>query len=139
MVDVPSAEQATKKWVRSIANVPSNYSDGVDGAKDVIAKGVAAEDLYQQKLQESMADRRRAKNLAKVTDSEWKASAKDKGASRIGPGMRAAEGDFRGGIAGVLNELAGIDLPARTADPEQNVINRVLPIAKRLSDWKKRG
>lgn len=137
MVDTKPLAQVQKNWEGSIARVPSAYKDGVAGASNVIAKGVAAESLYQEKLQESFATNRRATNLAKVTDAEWKSAAMDKGARRIGEGMTKASGKFNKGIANVLTTIQGVTIAPRTSDPMQNVDNRVKPIVAALAAMKK--
>lgn len=136
-MDTKSLEQTKKAWNDAIGRVPQAYQDGVKNAKDVIAKGVAAEALYAQKLQETIASGKRARELAKVTDESWKKAAGELGGQRIGPGMNAHKEDFGTGISAVLDVLQGIQLPARTADPAQNVANRVLPIALKLHELKK--
>jgi len=138
MVDTKPLDQVTKKWDAAIGRVPGAYTDGVNSAKDVIAKGVAAEELYKQKLQESMADGRRARNLAKVSDEQWRAAAREKGASRIGPGMTAAKGKFRAGISDVLSTIQGVSIAPRSADPMANIDNRVKPIVAALAAMKKK-
>jgi hypothetical protein len=137
MVDTKPLSQVQKKWEDSIGRVPSAYAEGVAGAKDVIAKGVAAEGLYAEKLQATIASKKRATELAKVSDSEWKAAAGDKGAKRIGAGMTAAKGKFNKGINEVLTVIQGVTISPRTADPLANVDNRVKPIVKALADMKK--
>lgn len=136
MVDTKSLEATRKNWEGAIGRVPQAYSDGVDNAKDVIAKGVAAEDLYAQKVQEAIASKRRAVNLAKVSDDQWRTAAKEKGAARIATGMTASKEKFASGMARVLSTIQGVTLPPRTADPIANVDNRVKPIVAALAKLK---
>ena len=138
MVDTKPLDVVTKKWEGAIGRVPAAYSEGVSNAKDVIAKGVAAEDLYAEKMAEAIADKRRARKLSEVSDEQWRAAAREKGAARIGPGMTAAKAKFRTGISDVLSTIQGVTLPARTADPSANIDNRVKPIALALHAMKKR-
>lgn len=132
MVDTKSVEQSSKNWEDAIGRVPAAYVAGISGAKDVIAKGVAAEDLYAQKVQEAIASKRRARKLAEVSDEQWKAAARDKGGSRIGPGMTASKDKFRTGIGRVLETIRGVTIAPRTADPMANIDNRVKPIVAAL-------
>ena len=137
MVDTKPLAQVQKKWEGSIGRVPSAFTEGVDLAKDVIAKGVAGEELYAVKVQEAIAAKRRAEKLAEVTDAEWKSAAKDKGAKRIGGGMTAAKMKFNKGISEVLTVIQGVEIAPRTADPIANVDNRVKPIVAALAAMKK--
>ena len=136
MVDTKSLDQTQKNWEGAIGRVPSAYSDGVKGAKDVIAKAIAAEDLYAAKVQEAIAKKLRAKKLAEVSDEEWRSAALDKGASRIGPGMTASKQKFNTGISKVLSTIQGVSIAPRTADPMANVDNRVKPIVAALAKLK---
>ena len=136
MVDTKSNEQATKNWEGAIGRVPSAYSEGVQGAKDVIAKGVAAEGLYAEKIQQSIASKKRARKLGEVTDEQWKAAALSKGAVRIGPGMTASKDKFRSGITKVLDTIRGVTIAPRTADPMANIDGRVKPIVAALHKLK---
>lgn len=137
MVDTKPLATVTDNYKNSIGRVSAAYKTGVGNASNVIAKGVAAEGLYQEKLQESFASNRRATNLAKVTDSEWKAAAQDKGARRIGEGMTKSLPKFNKGIAEVLSVIQGTDIAPRTSDPMANVDGRVKPLVRNLAAMKK--
>lgn len=136
MVETKSLEDTRKNWEASHGRVPGAYAAGVARAKDVIAKGVAAEDLYAQRVQEAVSAKRRAKKLAEVSDEEWRAAAQTKGARNIASGMAAAKDKFGKGIGKVLDAIHGVSLPARTADPMANVDNRVKPLVAALRKLK---
>lgn len=136
MVDTKSLDQTQKNWEASHGRVPQAYSEGVRGAKDVIAKGIAAEDLYAQKVQEAIASKRRAKKLALVSDEQWRAAALDKGASRIATGMAASKQKFNTGMSKVLSTIQSVSIAPRTSDPMANVDNRVKPIVAALAKLK---
>lgn len=136
MVDTISTEQAKKNWKDSHGRVPGAYATGVKNAKDVIAKAIAGEELYAQKVQEAISSKRRARKLAEVTDEDWRRGALDKGAARIGPGMAAAEGKYGTGIGKVLDVIRGVTIAPRSADPMANIDNRVKPIVAALHKMK---
>jgi len=136
MVDTKSLDQTQKNWEASHGRVPAAYSDGVRGAKDVIAKGVAAEALYAQKVQEAISSGRRAKKLQEVSDEQWRAAALEKGAARIATGMAASKNKFNAGMSKVLSTIQGVSIAPRTADPIANVDNRVKPIVAALHKLK---
>lgn len=137
MVNVPTAESVVTKWKRSLGNVPASYSEGIDRATNWQANAIAGEQVYAARIQEAIANGKRAKGIAKVSDSSWKTAAKLKGAARIGPGMAAAEADFRTGISEVLNVIAGVTLPPKTGDVRTDVNARVGAIAEALHNYKK--
>ena len=136
MVDTKSNEQTQKNWEASHGRVPAAYAEGVRGAKDVIAKAIAGEALYAQKVQEAVASGRRARKLAEVSDEQWRAAALDKGASRIATGMVASKAKYQRGIGRVLDTIRSVNLAPRSADPMANVDNRVKPLVKALHDLK---
>ena len=132
MVDTKSLDLSMKKWREAQGRVPQAYKDGVAAAKDVIAKGVAAESTYAEALQASIASGKRARKLQEVSDDQWRKAATEKGAVRIGPGMAAAEGKMQTGLGKVLAVIQGVTLAPRTTDPMANIDNRVKPIAAAL-------
>lgn len=136
MVETKSMEQTQKNWEASHGRIPGAYSDGVKNAKDVIAKAIAAEDLYAQKVQEAVASKRRARKLAEVSDEQWRAAALEKGAARIGPGMAAAKAQYNKGMGRVLSTIQGVTIAPRTSDPMANIDNRVKPIVAALAKLK---
>jgi len=136
MVETKSLEQTQKNWDASHGRVPAAYSDGVKGARDVIAKAIAAEDLYATKVQEAVSKRLRAKKLQNVSDEEWRSAALNKGAARIATGMAASKQKFNKGISQVLNTIQGTTIAPRTADPMANVDGRVKPIVSALHKLK---
>jgi len=132
MVETKSLEESTKNWEASHGRVPGAYAAGVARAKDVIAKGIAAEPLYAQKVQEAISSGRRAKKLAEVSDEQWRQAAREKGAARIATGMAASKAKFSRGLSTVLDVIHGVTLAPRGADPMANIDNRVKPMAAAL-------
>ena len=132
-------QQVRKRYREGAAVAGSHYSEAVKTTTGVIAKAIAGEELYAQQMQVAIANRSRAKGLAKVSDSDWQNAAAGKGAQRIGPGMSAAVEKQATGFAPFASEIdATVNaLPARTADPATNVTNRVIPIAVNLARKKR--
>jgi len=137
MVETKSLAQTEANWKNAIGRVPAAYADGVRNAKDVINKAIAGEALYAEKMQEAIQNQSRARGLQKVSDEDWRSAALNKGAARIGQGMTEAAPKFSKGMAQVLSVIQGVSLPARVADPVQNVQNRVVPIVEALAAMKK--
>jgi len=136
MVKTKSVEQAKKAWVDSIGRVPQRYADGVKASSGFKEKALAGQTVYEQRMRDANVLARRQKGLEKISDEDWKRGALNKGAKRIGQGMQASQDKFGTGIGKVIGALQEVDLPPRTADPEQNVLNRVLPIVRRLAKLK---
>lgn len=139
MVKVKPVNLVTQRWEQAIGQVPARYTAGVQAASDVIARSIAAEELWAEAMRKAIERQARAKGLQGLSDEDWRRAALQKGATRIGGGMRAALDEYREKIGKVLDVIAGISLPDKTTDPEQNVINRVVPIAKALREAKEQG
>lgn len=138
MVKTKGLERSVKNWTGSIPIVSGRYTDGVDAASGVIEASKAAEDLWAEKMAAAVAARARSKGLDKVTDADWKRKAKEKGAARIGPGMRAAEDKFRSGMSEVISTIEGVSLPPRGPSGRENLVNRAGPIVDALEALGKR-
>ena len=94
--------------------------------------------LYVEQMQKANVLARRATELAKTSDEDWKRGAREKGSARIGPGMQASKEKFGAGMGEVLATIQGVTLPPKTSDPATNVANRVVPIAVALHKLKDR-
>lgn len=138
MVKTKSLAETQKAWEDAIPRVAGRYKTGVEQAENVIENAIAAEDLWAAKMQEAIADKRRAKRLAETSTAEWKIRASGVGAQRIASGMQGSVQKFNKGMAPVLAALQSVTLPDRVADPEANVDNRVKPIVRALSALKRR-
>jgi hypothetical protein len=139
MVRIKSATEIDRKYKAAIANVPAAYKDGVQATTDWKAKALEGQDLYEAQMQNRTVLQRRAKGLQAVTDDDWKKNAAEKGSARIGAGMTAGADKRTKNYEPYRKEIESIVLPARTADPMQNVQNRVGPIAVRLRELKNKS
>ena len=137
MVRTKGAAATQANYQAAIGTVPGKYKSGIDRTQGWQADAIAGEDLYGQAVQEAVADRRRAKGLQRVSDSEWKAAAGGKGAERIGRGMSASLPKYGAAMGEVLQVIESVSIGERTTDPDTNIDNRVKPIARALHDWKR--
>jgi len=132
MVRIKSATEIDKAYKDAIGNVPAKYKTGVQATTGWKEAAIAGQGLYEQQMSDRAVLARRQKGLESVADEDWKKNTIDKGAARIGAGMTAGADKRTKNYEPYRNEIAAITLPARTADPTQNVTNRVVPIAVRL-------
>ena len=137
MVKVKSAQQIAENYAKAIANVGPAYQQGINNAQGWQQGALEAQALYEARMREADVLARRAKGISKVSDSEWKTNALNKGASRIGPGMQAGANKRTQNFEPYRQAIEGVTLAARTADPATNVQNRVLPIVMALAEKKK--
>jgi hypothetical protein len=136
MVKVKSEADIKANYEASAALVPDRFEKGVRGAswQDSALDGQA---LYEEQMRKDEILRRRASGIAKVSDETWRRSSIDKGKGVIGSRMRAASEKQIAGFRPYKAALESVTLPARTADPETNVMNRVIPIVRAMVDTKK--
>lgn len=139
MVKIKSAGEISKRYNAAIANVPNAYKEGVLATTDWKNKALEGQDLYEAQMQNRTVLARRAKGLSAVTDEEWRKAAAEKGSARIGAGMTAGADKRAKNYEPYRKEIESMVLPARTADPMQNVQNRVGTIAVRLRELKNKS
>jgi len=136
---IKSSAEISKKWDEAIGRVPAAYKEGVARTTDWQEKAASedAENLWKTKIDEAAARKARQKAIGAVSNEEWKSAAVAKGSARIGAGMTAAKAKRAAKFEPYRSAIEGIELPPKTADPAQNVTNRVIPIATTLSELKK--
>lgn len=120
-----NAEKLVKNFIATPGKVEAARSD-------------SAEALYGEKVSAAVANKSRQKALSRVSESDMNAAMQATGAANYRSGTtRGADKQVRN-VEPYLSALEGLTLPARTADPMQNVIGRVGLIATTLADLKKR-
>jgi hypothetical protein len=136
---IKSSAEISKKWDDAIGRVPAAYKEGVAGTTDWQEKAASddAENLWKTKIDEAAARKARQKAIGNVSNEDWRSAAVNKGSARIGAGMTAAKAKRASKFEPYRSAIEGLSLPPKTADPAQNVTNRVIPIATTLSELKK--
>lgn len=132
---VKSQSAIKKNFEASTALVTQRYKDGLVGA-EWKANALEGQDLYEQMMSDPAVLARRTKGIDRVSDAEWQQAATTKGAPIIAGRMKDASAKQASRFEPYRVALEGMDLPARTADPATNVLNRVTPIAVRFREIK---
>ena len=136
---VRSSEESKKAYVDGAAKAPERYKSGIrntTGWKDKAASA-EAEALYAAKMQEAISAKRRQRALEGVSEEEWKNNAINKGDAVIGRRMQEAADKQQRNWAPYGEALRNTELPPRSADPMQNVTNRVGAVVQALVAKKK--
>jgi hypothetical protein len=136
MVETKSLEDVISKWKDRAAVAEPEYRKGIDRAKDWQGKTLAAAARYASGVSAAVANKSFDKGVGKVTSEDWRAAARDKGASRFGPGVAVAEPKFRTGIGKVLTTIASVTLPDRGPAGSAQNYNRVKAIGDALHKLK---
>ena len=136
MVNVPSIDEVTRKWKSRASGAASDYSAGIARAPGAVSAALAAKGSWASGVQAAVSNDSFAKGLGRSSDAAWKTAAATKGAARYGPGIAAAEGEFRTGMGRVLSAISGVTLPPRGPKGVDNNIERVRAMAKALEALK---
>lgn len=120
--------------VKSKAAIQKNYSDATTLAatryKDAVPtaewkdSAIAGQDVYVARMSDPAVLARRVTGIEKKTDAQWRDAAITKGAPVIGGRMKAAAPDMADGFEPYRRRLEATELPPRTADGMENLINR---------------
>jgi hypothetical protein len=132
---VKSQTEIKANFEQSTSIVTPRYTAGVTTGnwKD---PAIAGQGLYTQMMQNPNVLARREKGINKVSNEDWKSAAIKKGAGVIAARMKDASGKQATNFEPYRTALEGITLPAKTADPATNVLNRVTPIAVKFREIK---
>lgn len=140
---IPSAQEWEAEYKAGVTAKAAKWQRRTLAATGVAdaAKSEAAETSYQAAMQQVLSNRQRQKGLRDVTDADIKAGVQAVGAAGYSSQASAKSAKAARKFEPFRQELqAAVDsLPPRTADANQNVINRVVPIATRLQARKRQG
>jgi hypothetical protein len=136
MVDVRPETERLANYKSGASVAPGRWVPAVNRAKWQ-EKSIEGQGLYDAQLSIAEVRARRASSIAKIPDSEWRATTVAKGKDIIGTRMTAAADKQVAGWRPYGTALEGVTLVARTTSPETNVDNRVKPIVRAMVDTKK--
>lgn len=128
-IKVKPLADISKHYRESSSTAASRYKDSIDQV-EWQENAIDGQDLYEERMRDPEVLARRETGIRTVTDSEFKDAMRDKGASRIGPGILAGVDKQREGYRVIRDALDGMELPARVADPMANIDNRLKPVVK---------
>lgn len=135
MVKVKPESEIKKNYEDSTALVPARYEAGVKTA-EWQGPAIAGQDLYEEQMRRDEILRRRESGINKVSNESWRTDTITKGRPIIATRMKAASDKQVAAYRPYREALISIDLPARTSDPMQNLINRAGAIVQALVNVK---
>lgn len=127
MVKVKPLATIEKNYKDSAGTAASRYKDSIPGITWQAA-AIDGQDLYVAKMTDPEILARRAQEISEVSDTEFRNALMTKGAPVIGSRMALAAPKMAQGYAPIRNALLSLVLPARVADPMQNIDNRLKPV-----------
>lgn len=122
---MPSKAQIQANYTNAIPVVAERYKAGVMNTQNQKQASLDGQRLYEERMMNQTVLARRRAGIEATPDGKWQANAIAKGVTRIGEGMRAGAADQANGYEKTRVALEGLTLPARTADPMQNIDNRL--------------
>jgi hypothetical protein len=131
MVKVKPESEIKANYEDSTALVPKRFEQGVKAATWQ-AEALDGQTLYEEQMRRDEILRRRASGIEKVSDETWRSETINKGKNVIGTRMKQASAKQVAGFRPYREALLGVELPPRTADPMQNLINRAGAVVEAL-------
>jgi hypothetical protein len=139
-MNVKSPDVIGKKYAARGAAAGTDYATGVSTTQaDWAALTTASANNYAAGVQAAIGSGMFQKGVAKAGTDKWKRKASGVGATRYGPGVQAAQGDYVTGVTPYLQVLSSLTLPPRGPKGDPGNINRVNAIAQALRAKKLAG
>lgn len=133
MVKVKPLATIEKNYKDSAGTAASRYKDSIPGITWQ-AEAIAGQDLYVAKMSDPSVLARREQEISEVSDAAFRDALLKKGAPVIGARMALAAPKMASGYTPIRNALLALTLPARVADPMQNIDNRLKPVVTTMID-----
>jgi hypothetical protein len=130
-------EEARANFENSIGYIPARYASGVAKADWLTpAKSDAAEKNYASGVGAAVAGKTRQKEIAKMTNEDWRTAAQNKGAPIIGDRIRGALDKWSANFGPVYDQVVSkvASLPPKGIDWRANINNRLVPV---VETWRK--
>ena len=129
MAAIKSIEQIASKWAEVTPQRAPQYAAGVqDPLKDWAKETAAANGAWKEGVTSAIAADSFKKGVERAGTAKWQRGAVEKGASRFGPGVQLAQGDYAAAFAPFRDAIARTTLPPRFArrDPRNLLRNKAI-------------
>ena len=132
-VAVPSLDKIVRKWVEVTPGRATYYEAGVrEPLHDWASAATAAAAAYKAAVTSPNIDKLYTGGIKRAGTAKWQRKALELGVARFGPGVTAAEPDYREGFAPYHEELARTEIPARGPRGSDVNFERVKAIGRAL-------
>ena len=132
-MDTKSVADTQKAWDEARSRAAANYPKGIAKNTNWYEKATGSQGVYEMVMMNPSVLRRRLTGLqSKTNQADWQAKASSLGAQRIANGMLAGKPKYDSAANTLIATLQGLTLASRTANPDENIDNRVKPIAHAL-------
>lgn len=139
-INIKSPDVIAKKYATRGQAAGPDYQAGVNAPRqDWQAATDASANTWAAGVQQAVGNGSFVKGVNKAGTAKWQRKAAGVGATRYGPGVAAAQGDYQNGVAPYLQVIAGLNLPPRNPKGDPGNIQRVSVIAQALRAKKLSG
>jgi len=129
MAQIKSIDEIAAKWASVTPMRSADYSEGIRNPRRSWATATkAAEPAWGAGVQQAVQRKSFSKGVAKAGDEKWQRKASTLGVARWGPGVAAAEGEYKAGFAPYASAIGACVLPPRYARRDPRNMARVQAI-----------
>jgi len=139
-VKIKTATEIAKKWAEVTPARSRQWEDEIKATptEEYSGPAIAAAPIWEQGVMEAAARDGYAKGVAAKAE-KWKRKALAVGATRFGPGVRAAESDQAAGFAPYRDVIAGLTLAPRGPRGSMGNYERVRQVGEALHNRRTQG
>ncbi len=113
-IDTKTLGETRRKWAEVTPTRQTEYAAATPAAAQKWeANTIAAAPNFGAAIRAANIEARQAAGVRRAGSAKFARKVRDVGASRFGPGVAAAAGDFEAAFGPYLQIIQGVDLPAR--------------------------
>jgi len=128
---------SSARWVRRASASTQDYAEGISTPRaDWAAATIAAAGAQAAGVQAAIAAKAFEKGVQGAGTGKWARKAAGIGATRFGPGVAEAEGDYAKGVAPYLAVISNLTLPPRGPKGDPKNLERVRVVSQALRKHK---
>ncbi|MBA7607934.1 hypothetical protein ES703_15104 [subsurface metagenome] len=131
---IKTVEASTTKWSENAGRAAGEYADNAEAAAEAWASKTAqAADTFHQAITAPNIKTRFAAGVRRAGASKFARKIRDVGRDRFGPGVAAADVDYRAGVEPYFGVIAALTLSARKPKGDPANYRRVEEVGKALN------
>ncbi len=133
-IKVKPVEQSMVKWSENASRASAEFAANAEAAADDWARNTgAASDNYHSAVTAAGIKERFRRGVARAGAAKFARKIRDVAMDRFGPGVAAAQDDYKTGVEPFMSTLAGITLSPRKPRGDPANYRRVEEIGKALN------
>ncbi len=131
---VKPLDQSAEKWSRNASQAAAEYASNAEAAGNSwVTATAAASQTFGQAVSAAGVPERFRRGVQRAGAEKYSRKIRDVGASRYGPGVQAAQGDWQSGFEPFAATLASLTLPQRRPRGDPGNLARVQAVMTALN------